>query len=179
MKNPNVACVIMVIALVLSILIGGHRSLSAEASKVEDIFYNGVDGDGIGVSSDLEYRAALAYALVTVAKRYLPADDADIEAVLDACSALENAKNPTEKLEANRRLQSACEALYKRLDKVDLSERDAGYRSNLMTDLNSRNDIISKDGYNQKAGQFNTQLKRFPANIIGRATGIRPFALGK
>ena len=92
MKNPNVACVIMVIAIVLSVLIGGHRSLSAEASKVEDIFYNGVDGDGIGVNSDLDHRAALAYALVTVAKRYLPADDADIEAVLDACSALENAK---------------------------------------------------------------------------------------
>ncbi|NLM61688.1 MAG: LemA family protein [Clostridiales bacterium] len=179
MKNPKVACVIMVAAIILSVIIGGHRSLSAEAAKVEDIFYNGVAGDGFGVNRELSYRVGLANNMVTVAKRYLPADDPDIKAVLDACSAIEKAKKTTDKVAANRKLQSACSDLYERLGKVDLNEKDSRYRENLMTDLNSSNDIISRDGYNQKAEQFNTELKRFPANIIGRITGIKAFALGR
>lgn len=179
MKDPKVACIIMVVAIVLSILLGGHRSLSAEASKVEDIFYNGVDGDGLGVNSDLSHRVELAYNMVTIAKRYLPADDVDIKQVIGACSALENSGNPSDKIRANNELQLACVSLYERLEGSDLSQTDAEYRDDLMTNLYSRNHIISLDGYNQKALEFNISLNRFPANILSRITGIKPFALSQ
>ena len=38
MKDPKKARAIMIVVIVISILLGGYRALSSEASKVENVF---------------------------------------------------------------------------------------------------------------------------------------------
>lgn len=179
MKDPKKARAIMIVVIVISILLGGYRALSSEASKVENVFFNGVDGDGIGINSDLSHRVDISQNLISVAKRYLPAGDTSILDLVDASSRVANSSNPSDKLRANRELQLAFSSLSEKLDNNGMNEKDKRYLENLKTDFISRNHIISLDGYNQKAVDFNIQLARFPANILGSITGIKPFELAQ
>ena len=179
MKDAKRARIIMIVVIALSILFGGYRSLSAEAAKVEDIFFSGVDSDGIGINSDLSHRIDISQNLITVAKRYLSAEDASITMLVDASSMVTSSSSPSDKLRANRELQLAFIELSKKLDAYDLNEKDRRYCDNLTTDFYSRNHIISLDGYNQKAIDFNTKLTRFPASLLGPLTGIKPFELSQ
>lgn len=169
--------IIMIAAIIFSVLYGSHRSLSAESSRVESAFYNGVDGDGFSINNDLSIRAGESLNLVTIAKRYLGEDDPSIKAVRDAVSRLNEADDTSGKLDANQKLTKAYTALSDKLAALDLSAKDEEYRRGIIDELNSRNDIISHDGYNKMAENFNAKLGAFPANILSRLTGIRPFEL--
>lgn len=177
MKNANTARIVMILAILVSVVFGSYRSLSSEAAKVEDVFYNGVDKDGIGIGSDLTIRTETAYNLVTVAKRYLDEGDAAVQAVLNARDALAEAGEIPEKYAANLRLSDACADLSEKLKSEALSAADERYRAGFMTELASRSDTISHDPYNALAAKFNAQLTAFPANLLSRLTGVEPLAL--
>lgn len=167
----------MIVAILLSILFGSYRSLSSEARKAEAVFYNGIDGDGFGINNDLNLRLDASYNFITIAKKYLDANDPAIRSVLEARTALSDANVPSQKYDANIMLTEACTDLGEKLLTKELSERDEIYRKGFLTEMDSRNDIISHDGYNKVAGDFNALLDAFPANILSRIVGIKPLAL--
>ena len=49
---------IMAGMIAVAVLLGGGRSLRALRSDVEAVFWNGADGDGIGIASDLSKNSA-------------------------------------------------------------------------------------------------------------------------
>lgn len=171
-KSYTGAMTVMVVVIVLSILGGSHRSLTAERNKVEALFYSGTDGSGYSIQTDLDERCAIAANLLTVAGRYLGKDDtADVSAFI---RQLERADSPPEKYEWNQALGEAAETLLTKLEGCALSEKDAQYVRGFRTDLNARADTIARDGYNGLADQFNTQvLGSFPANILSKLTFVR------
>jgi len=134
-------------------------------SAASDIFYNGVDGDGLGIQRELNHRVEYAFNLLTVAGRYIPDDDA-VRQTAAARDALINSAGVAEKSENNLRLTEAVTALYARLGQEKLSDQDARYRENLYTEIKARNNIISNDGYNKEARAFNQKLDVFPASVI-------------
>ena len=175
LKNRKTAALILALVVVLSALLGGWRSLSALSSDVEKAFTEGEEG--FSIQRDLNERMTQAVNLTAVAKRYLSPDDARITAVTDVRNALDAAKTPGEKYRANQQLSEAFSVLYYALEDMDLTEKDKEYRGEFYGEMLSRNDTISRDPYNEKAGAFNETLRQFPANLIGKLFSVSPAEL--
>ena len=171
-QSRTVAILIAVILMIASLAIGGKRSLAPLRAEVEAVFSEASDGSGKGIQYDLDQRVAQAHNLIAVAKRYLNADDTLITAVSDAISAIDLAKGPSEKYDANVQLTSACSSLYAKLASMQLSASDREYNEGIKTELNSHNQIIGHSDYNELASEFNIMLAKFPTSIIGSLSGV-------
>ncbi len=175
--NKKLAAVILVIVILGMILLGGGRSLARERAREAQLFWNGTSGDGNSIANDLHVRCEAAANLVTVAKRYMDANADEIKAINEARDALEAALTPTEAFEANYALTLAADHLYSVLNNKELSDADKKHVSGQFTELTSRNQTISHDGYNAKAAAFNELLGRFPTSIIAAVSGVAPLEL--
>jgi len=177
LDNKRFAVAGMIVLIILSVFVGAARSLYPMRSEAQQIFFEGVDKDGLGIQNDLNKRIELAYNLVTVARKYCENDTEEIKAVLSARDELTNAGSIKEKYRANVYLTEVTEDLVNELASYSLSEKDEKYRKEIRDDLASRNEIISSDGYNAAASKFNSELSSFPASIIGRLVGVRSLEL--
>ena len=165
LKNRHVAIGITVVVILLSTLLGAHRSLVAAAYPIERYFIEGEDG--YSIQRDLDTRVGLAHYLMVVAERYLYAEDAAMIELQDAITALEEADSVKEKSAANQHLTAATERVYLMLDDYRLSSSDDRYRTQIRTDLASCNQTISHNAYNEMATAYNTEvLGKFPANVL-------------
>lgn len=181
MYNRKIAIPIMIIMIILGTFLGGYRSLNSLYKKVDKVFYQGVDGDGIGIASDLNDRINTSINLISIAKGY--DQDVRVEAAITAVNsakdALSSAATIGDKYQANIALTEATEELHKALgnESLQLSEKDAGYRDSLYNQLSSRNDTISHDGYNDSAVEYNNALQEFPASFFTSLFGIEKAVL--
>lgn len=171
-KNCKIAAAVLAAAIILSVPLGFKRTMSGFYNDLQNEYQNGEYNDGLSIQNDLDYRVELAYNLVTVAKRYLDADDPAVAALLDARQALDDANDPAEQYDANMKLTTASTDLYEALGKLELSEKDEKYRRSIYSDMTSRNDTIGNDPYNQLATEYNQKLERFPANLLAPLTGV-------
>ena len=171
-KDCKVAIDVMALAILLAIPLGFLRTMYRFYNDLEQEFYQGAYQDGLSIQSDLEERMLLAQNLVTVARRYLDAEDPSIDQTLQARLDLENAQTPSEKYQANNRLTDATAILYETLGNAPLSEKDQDYRRSLYADLLSRNDTISHDPYNRLALEYNQKLDGFPAALLAQLLGV-------
>ena len=175
--DSRVAAGILAVVVVVSILLGCGRSLMGLRADAERTFFNGVQGDGIGIASDLTALSAAAYNLTTVASRYLDGQDTRIQNVLTAWGDLTAAQEVGDKYRASQTLTREVYRLSDALKHLPLSEEDENYRQSLLTEINSRNSTMSHDGYNAQAQAFNAALGGFPANLLGPLLGVRPLEL--
>ncbi|MBQ2431855.1 MAG: LemA family protein, partial [Peptococcaceae bacterium] len=165
LKNRNVAIVITVIVIVLSILGGSHRSLLAAAYSAERHFDD--------IQRDLDTRIGLASNLQVVAERYLYIGEDALVELDTAITNLRDAQTANEKAIANQQLTVATERMDIVLQNENLSVPDERYRIQIRTDLASYNQIIGHSKYNEKVDQYNTEvLGKFPANILAQVTGV-------
>ena len=171
MKNKFVAVLICVIVVALAIVGGARRTMSRQNREVEQMFVDGVDGDGMSIHSDLLVRAGLAYNLTAVAERYLDADDPLITAVRDNARALERETSPAACYRLNALLDQSVNELDVALQHETLTEADEKYRTGIMTDLQSCAAQISHDGYNAAVRELNeVTLRKFPARYLKYVT---------
>ncbi|MBQ5862968.1 MAG: LemA family protein [Peptococcaceae bacterium] len=165
LKNRNVAIVITVIVIVLSILGGSHRSLLAAAYSAERHFDD--------IQRDLDTRIGLASNLQVVAERYLYIGEDALVELDTAITNLRDAQTANEKAIANQQLTAATERMDIVLQNENLSVTDERYRIQIRTDLASYNQIIGHSKYNEKVDQYNAEvLGKFPANILAQLTGV-------
>ena len=176
-KNSRIACIVMALLIAAGTLVGSHSSLMGMRNKAAGVFVLGARGDGIGIQGDLRERESIAYNMVTVARKYLPEENALIQNVLNARKSLDSASAVKDKSRANKELETAVRDLYDALGAMELSAQDERYPQRLYTDFRSRGDTISHDPYNQRAAEFNEALSRFPASLLGGLTGVRPLEL--
>ena len=165
LKNRNVAIVITVIVIVLSILGGSHRSLLAAAYSAERHFDD--------IQRDLDTRIGLASNLQVVAERYLYIGEDALVELDTAITNLRDAQTANEKVIANQQMTAATERMDIVLQNENLSVPDERYRIQIRTDLASYNQIIGHSKYNEKVDQYNAEvLGKFPANILAQLTGV-------
>lgn len=176
-RNRGFAVLVTAILIVLSVLLGGRRSLSALASDVDHAFRYGVEDDGYCIASDLQKRDSAAYNLTVVARRYYESDQPEILAVEQAREALAQADSVSQMAAANRLLDEAMPPLHALLKDTKLSANDEKYPDRLYDEFCSRGRTIARDGYNQMAEDYNRKLQKFPANLLTRVTGVRPAEL--
>jgi hypothetical protein len=165
LKNRNVAIVITVIVIVLSILGGSHRSLLAAAYSAERHFDD--------IQRDLDTRIGLASNLHVVAERYLYVGEDALVELDTAITNLRDAQTANEKAIANQQMTAATERMDIVLQNENLSVTDERYRIQIRTDLASYNQIIGHSKYNEKVDQYNAEvLGKVPANILAQLTGV-------
>ncbi len=169
-KSSRFAALIMVLVMLAGTYIGAARSLGRERARVENMFYSGQGG--FCIQNDLDERIISATNYLTLARRYLPEDNAALRGVAQAASELSNAQGIRDKYDANASLSSAAAYLEAELEKQALTERDKSYARSIPADMESRNDTMSRDPYNQIAGEYNEVLSRFPANLLSTVTGV-------
>lgn len=174
LKNYKVAWLIMAVVVVLSLCFGAVRSVRVEASKVERMFTEGVDGSGYGIAGDLEERADYAQRLMKIAGKYSGAEE-EIEAVQEAVVALGSAGTPSEKYRADKALESAVIVLDLAMGDQGLSEQDEAYRSETMSGFESPGYKIDKEAvrYNEAVQAYEDQvLGGFVASLIGNMISL-------
>ena len=177
LQNPRVAAVVMAVLIVLSLFLGGGRSLRSLRGDVEEIFWNGEDGDGICVASDLSKNRDDARNLLTVAREYdLPGDV--LGALEDAVAAADAAGRDMAALHAaGTEISRAVTDVYEALGRLSLSERDESYRQDLYHSVMARCDTMRRDAYNVQAQAFNEVLDGFPAGLLASIASVAPAPL--
>lgn len=176
-KRP-IALAVLAVVIVLSVLVGSHRSVASLRQQADVVFAQGERGDGLSIAHDLESRTELSGNLIVVARRYVSAEDQNLLRLRGAADALLQAESRSEKYQANRELDLAFQEVYGMLEGQSLSQQDQEYRVRLNADFKSRNATISHNSYNQLAQQFNEDvLGAFPGGMLAKVTGVKPLEL--
>ena len=183
-ENKIICIVLMVVLIAAGLFIGGMKGLNGLYGEVEEVFFLGVDRDGIGVANDMTERVSAATNMVTIARKYEATAPAEcrqaIESVNTAAASLESALSAekiADAIGANKILDLAVSDLYREMGNLNLSDKDEGYRQNLYADFNSRNDTISHDPYNQYAQEYTDVLDGFPASLIASVMPVKTAGL--
>ena len=161
--------VVLAAVIVLSVLLGSHRSLVQAREKVETERF-------ASIAEDLQDCLDITANLLTVAGRYL--EGGDLRPLADARTALAESGGISEAYDAYTSLTAEAEALLLALEAAPLSQRDGEYVQGFRADLAAEMDTIARDGYNAAAEDFNQRvLGAFPANVLGRLTFVSPAVL--
>ena len=174
LKKRPIAILIMLGAMVLSVFIGGRRSLQAAREEIMEYFYTGSDGSSYSIQDDLEYISATAGNLKTVALRYMDGSDPYIVQLNDSRATLDDAQTPEEKADAANQLFGVVSALYAHLDPAEyrMNSTDKSFRSSLYEDISSAMQRIAENEYNTLAEEFNDMLETKLTGTIAKFTGI-------
>ena len=173
LKSSRFAAFAMAVMIVLSILLGGHRSLQAKRSGVERLFAEGTESEP-GIGTRLTNIAKESVNLCSTAKRYYDPQDPAILAVENARAELYEAKTPSEKSAALDRLYAATSELYYKLhdSTPGISEKHKADVVINHTNIQSEMDKIKHNSYNEQVLSFNRILDGFPASLLSKLTGI-------
>ena len=165
LKSYTGAMVVLVVVIVLSTLLGSHRSLTEARREVEARF--------APIAGDLQDCLDITANLLTVAERYLDGDR--LSDLAESRETLAGSTDISDAYTAYQRLLGDAETVSLALEDVSLSQREAEYVQGFRTDLAAEEDTISRDGYNAAAEAFNTEvLGGFPARLLGTLTFVRP-----
>jgi len=176
LHNRAVAVLVALLVVVASSVFGAGLTLGQMRAQTQAVFTLGAGGVP-GIQSDLAEISAQAFNMTQIAGRYLQPDYAGVVRVLESRDALQRADTPREMRRATEEILGSTNALRNTLEHLDLSEQDQNLLAMVAIDINSRATLISQNPYNAAAHNFNQTLERFPANIFGRAVGIRPLEL--
>lgn len=167
-KTYTAGLVVLAAAVVLSVLLGSHRSLADQRSKVEEQF--------APIAGDLQDCLDITANLLTVGGRYL--EQSQLAALEGSRNMLSDWHGISNGHTAYTRLQEQAAALLDTLESCELTERDRQYVQGFRADLAAEADTIARDGYNQAAERFNREiLGAFPANILSKLTFVAPAEL--
>ena len=136
LKTHTGAMVVLAVVIVLSVLLGSHRSLVQAREKVEAQF--------APIAGDLQDCLDITANLLTVAGRYL--DEGELGELTDSRAALAESGGITEAHAAYERLLGDAETVFLKLEDCVLSGRDADYVKGFRTDLAAEQDTIARDG---------------------------------
>ncbi len=172
-ENRVIACVVLVIAIAVSLLGGGGGALSERRTALIDQY----NASSFSISAELLEMRSNAVKLQSIASKYSTADKSLISALTDAVSFLDNANDIKEQFSASLLLDSAVENCYANLSGLSLNDTDASDIRYAYKNFTSAQLRITHDSYNTLAAEFNADLKRFPAGLLGALCGVKPLEL--
>lgn len=108
----GIGIAVLALCLVFALWYGTFRASNKLRAQAARIFENGVDGDGLSVSRDLDEVETQAYNLATVARKALGDDNAEAAAVYAAVDKLRKASSVTDKYAAYTEVTNSVEMLY-------------------------------------------------------------------
>lgn len=164
-KGTAFAAVFMALAVAGSIPLGINRSLSKIREDASGSYY--YDQAGYAIYEGIEKRRAAARDLVTLANRYKE-QQPQLESLIDSLEyrikASENAWSDDHtfmpEAQANVNLDAPAQTLAAALEQSGLSEKDQKYPQQIINQMKSEQDKITRSSYNEEARAFNEKLQK-------------------
>lgn len=134
---------------------------------------NMVDNAWAQVDVQLQRRADLIPNLVETVKGYMAHEQGTLDAVTKARTAVANAKNPQERLEAENALSSTLKTLFAVAEQYPDLKASEGF-VNLQNQLSDTEDKISymRQSYNDTVMKYNTAIQQFPGSLLSNFFGF-------
>ena len=171
-ENRKIACAVLVVCIIASLLTGGGALMRQRTALV-----NQYTASAYSVSAELSEMRSNAVRLASIASKYDAADKTLIAALTIAVNALDTAEDVQGQYGASLLMQSAVENCYANLSTLPLSSVDTSDIRYAYKNFTSALLRISHDSYNELAADFNAQLERFPANVLGAVCGVKKLQL--
>ena len=169
-ENRPLACIVLAIVILATLLIGGGNALKGKADAVTAVFTK----SGDSISYELTQMADSAELMASIAQSADEADMALVAAVTGGVDALRSAASVSEKYAASVALRTAVENLYSGASKLKLSETDAGdLEYNYKNFASAHMSLDQYPEYNEAVEAFNKVKGGFPAGLISLIRGIR------
>ncbi len=168
LKNKIFALFLMIIMILSSIIFGSYRSLTEFSKQTQEVFYKGENNDGISIQNSLDQRLNAAYDLISLGRKHFGVNDDVVKEVSTARDNLIQASSPSEKYIANNLLTEATDKLCSKLDIKKITDSDSKTLSNIEIKLDSANDSINQNKYNQCVENFYYQLNSMPASFFNK-----------
>ncbi len=179
-ENRSLAWTVFAVVVALTVVFSGGGALRAQRKAAADVFYYGVNNDGLCISADMTERVAAARNLADVAGRY-ESVSADLASAVDTAADAAEADAKSGELSSlatqNAALGRAVEQLYTELENASLSEADTTFALSQYKEFVSRGLTIGRDGYNARAEAFNETISSFPASVVAKVSGVGSLGL--
>ena len=127
------------------------------------------------VQNVVQRRADLIPNLVSTVKGYTDHESETLTKVTNARAGIQNAEGPQELAEANEELTRAIGDINVVVEAYPELKADTQFVQ-LMDELAGTENRISTErkNYNEAVQSYNTDIKRFPTNLIAKFTGYDP-----
>ena len=172
-ENLLIARIVLAAVIVLSLVFGGGGALMDRRIAAEAQF----NADSESISAELNEMRSNAVVLCSIAAKYKTANQSFISDLNAAVALLDEAKDVSSRHQASLKLDSAVENVYSNLTGLKLGDMDAQDARYAYKNFTSAQLRIEHDGYNALAEEFNNDLSRFPANLLGALRGVKPLGL--
>jgi hypothetical protein len=161
LKSRAAAWIITGLVVILSAGYGVSKTMSAMGREAEALYI----GEN-SITMDLDRKIAVAYNISTIASKYLSKDE--IAPLNQAIDNLANALIPTSKYTASMALDLEAKTLAEKVLSRDaaVKDTDLSYIKQLLAEIDGINDIIARNQYNQKASEYNAELKKMPVAVF-------------
>lgn len=159
--------IIAIIVIALLMIVPTYNRLAARSESVNQAYAQ--------VQNVVQRRADLIPNLVNTVKGYTDHESDTLKEVTNARAGVQNAKNPKELSEANDQLTRAIGDINVVVEAYPDLKADTQFVQ-LMDELAGSENRISTErkNYNEAVQAYNTDIRRFPTNLIAKFTGYDP-----
>lgn len=172
MKKKSLIILISVIAVVAVIAfacIGSYNGLVEDREEVV--------GAEAEISVVLQRRADLIPNLLNTVKGYTEYEQSTLTAVTEARNAVKNADSVGEEIDASARLDSALNVWVNAVTEAYPELKANEQFTTLSDELSGSENRVAqaRRDYNEKAREYNTEIKKFPKSIFAGLFGFESF----
>lgn len=159
--------IIAIIVIALVMIVPTYNRLAGSRENVNQAYAQ--------VQNVVQRRADLIPNLVNTVKGYTDHESETLTQVTNARAGVQNAKNPKELAEANEELTRAIGDINVVVEAYPELKADTQFVQ-LMDELAGSENRISTErkNYNEAVQAYNTDIKKFPTNLIAKFTGYDP-----
>jgi LemA protein len=167
----KIALVIVGVLLLIALLFGGQLIGIRNQLVTQK---NAIDANWAEVDVQLQRRADLIPNLVSTVKGFAAHEKEVLESIASARSALLNARNPQERINANSQLDSALGRLLVVVENYPQLRANENFLR-LQDELaGTENRIaVARRRYNETIREYNITIDRFPNNIAAAIFGFQ------
>lgn len=162
-----IIAIIAVIVIGLIMIVPTYNRLATSRENVSQAYAQ--------VQNVVQRRADLIPNLVSTVKGYTDHESETLTKVTNARAGIQNAEGPQELAEANEELTRAIGDINVVVEAYPELKADTQFVQ-LMDELAGTENRISTErkNYNEAVQSYNTDIKRFPTNLIAKFTGYDP-----
>ena len=159
--------IVALIVIALVMIVPTYNRLAGSRENVNQAYAQ--------VQNVVQRRADLIPNLVNTVKGYTDHESETLTQVTNARAGVQNAKNPKELAEANDQLTRAIGDINVVVEAYPDLKADTQFVQ-LMDELAGSENRISTErkNYNEAVQAYNTDIRRFPTNLIAKFTGYDP-----
>lgn len=161
-----IGIIIAIVAIALFLIVPTYNRLAGARENVNEAYAQ--------VQNVVQRRADLIPNLVNTVKGYSDYEGETLTKITEARAGVTNAKTPEELANANENLSQAIRDINVVVENYPDLKANTQY-TQLMDELaGSENRIsVERGNYNQAVKSYNSDIRRFPTNLIAKITGYQ------